>query len=449
MTAARFDFLVIGGGSGGLAAARRAAKHGARVVLVEADKLGGTCVNRGCIPKKILYNAAGIAEAALDAETYGFTPLTPRFDWERFVASREAYIERLNGMYARNLEVDGVTHVQGRGKLLGGGQAQVGDQVFEAEHILLAPGGRPRFPNISGAELGISSDGFFCLKTQPGRVALVGAGYVAVELAGALAALGSDVTLLLRGERALRQFDPLISEALLEEMVAQGINIVSGFVPEVLTTSPQGLLLKGTNAHSEACFDQVIWAIGRVPNVEDLGLKVAGVELTEQNAIVTDDWENTTAKNIYAVGDVTGKKELTPVAIAAGRKLADRLFGGQPEARLDYSNIPTVVFSHPPIGTVGLTEDEATNLHGDNVKCYTTRFVDLYYSLAHRKVRTVMKVVTVGAQERIAGIHVLGRSADELIQGFSVAVQMGATKADLDRTVAIHPTAAEELVTLR
>jgi glutathione reductase (NADPH) len=280
-------------------------------------------------------------------------------------------------------------------------------------------------------------------------VAVVGAGYIAVELAGILNSLGSDVTLIVRGERPLRSFDVLVGEALFDELSQSGISVVTGFVPQRLDTVDDDLRLWGENNHSLQGFDQVIWAIGREPSTGGFGLEAEGVKTHDGGHIIVDEWEQTSAEGVYAVGDVTGKRDLTPVAIAAGRKLADRIFGGDADAKLSYENIPTVVFSHPPIGTVGLTEDQAIEAYGDAVKCYTTRFVDMYYSLARRKVRTVMKVVTVGVHEKVVGIHAFGRSADELIQGFAVAVQMGATKADLDRTVAIHPTAAEELVTIR
>lgn len=448
MVSEAFDFLVLGGGSGGMAAARRAAKYGARVALIEAGRLGGTCVNRGCVPKKIFYNAAHLAASMHDAEGYGYSPIEFQFDWGRFKEARDAAVARLNGIYERNLGGDDVTLIRGWGCLLGEGRVRVGERIIEAEHLLLAPGGRPKLPNIVGAELGITSDDFFELKEQPARVALVGAGYVAVELAGTLHGLGSEVTLALRGDRPLRSFDSLVSEALSAELRESGISLATDFVPEKVERSGNDLLLFGNGGRCLGGFDQVIWAIGREPATSDLGLDVAGVTTSDSGTIIVDEWEQTSAPRIYAVGDVTGKKELTPVAIAAGRKLADRVFGGQSEAKLDYADIPTVVFSHPPIGTVGLTEEEARAIHGEAVKCYTSRFVDMYYSLARRKVRTVMKVVTVGKEEKILGIHVFGRSADELIQGFAVAVRMGATKADLDRTVAIHPTAAEELVTI-
>ncbi len=449
MSVEEFDLVVIGGGSGGLAAARRAASHGAKVALIEGAELGGTCVNRGCIPKKMFWNAAQIAEAAHDAESYGFSPMTPQFDWARFRVAREASLRRLNAIYERNLGVDGVTWVSGWGQLIGNHQIKVDDNIYSAGHIIVAPGGKPRFPQIPGADLGISSDGFFELTNQPRRAAIVGAGYIAVELAGVLAALGTDTTLIVRKERPLRQFDDMLGKALSEELSAQGVSLVTNFVPQALEQHDSGLCLKGENDHVQEGFDAVIWAIGRSPNLDGLGLEKEGVQLNERGYIETDEWEQTSTRNIYALGDVSGKKELTPVAIAAGRKLSDRLFGGKKDSKLDYSNVPTVVFSHPPMGTVGLTEEEAREEFGDAVKCYRSSFVDSYYSLARRKVRTHMKVVTVGPQERVVGIHVIGRSADELIQGFAVALRMGATKADLDRTVAIHPTAAEELVTLR
>ncbi len=449
MSSNHFDLLVIGGGSGGMAAARRAAKYGARVALIEAGKLGGTCVNRGCVPKKMFWNAAQLADAMHDAQSYGFAPVSPQFLWAKFKEGRDAAVLRLNGIYERNLDLDGVTFLAGFAELLGEHRVKVGDTTYSCEHLLLAPGGRPRIPKIEGASLGLTSDDFFELEEQPESVAIVGGGYIAVELAGVLVGLGTKVTLVMRGERPLRSFETMVADALLEELAAHGVNVVTGFSPQKLTQSEQGLCLFSKSGHCESGFEKLIWAVGREPRVEQLGLDVQGVQLNQGGYIIADEWEQTTAERVYALGDVTGKLELTPVAIAAGRKLADRIFGGQPDARLDYRNVPTVIFSHPPIGTVGLSEDEARDEYGDAVKCYTTRFVDMYYSLARRKVRTVMKVVCVGAQEKIVGIHVFGRSADELIQGFAVALQMGATKADLDRTVAIHPTAAEELVTLK
>ncbi len=455
MTETVYDYLVLGGGSGGLASARRAAKHGAKVALVEAAQLGGTCVNVGCVPKKIMFNAAFVADTLRDAESYGFQSIDPVFAWERFKARRDAYIEKLRGIYTRNLDLDDVELIRGRGTLVGPRKVEVqleGGQkrMLRARHLLVATGGRPKLPEIVGVELGETSDDFFSWQNCPARVAIVGAGYIAVELAGVLRSLGVDVTLLLRGQRLLRPFEATLSDVLLEEMSAQGINIVTGFVPHRVERQDDGLMLCAEGGHFETGFDRLLWAIGRSPQTKKLGLEEQGIECDAQGFIETDDGQQTSAEGVYAVGDVTGKIELTPVAIAAGRKLADRLFGGEKEAKLDYTDVPTVVFSHPPLGTVGLTEEEASRKYGHgSVKCYVTRFTDMYSGLAKRRATTTMKVIAVGEKERIVGIHMIGRAVDEIIQGFAVALRMGATKSDLDRTVAIHPTSAEELVTLR
>ncbi len=449
-----YDYVVIGGGSGGLASARRAASHGARVALVEGARLGGTCVNVGCIPKKITYNAAFIAETLRDAAGYGFSPVTPELDYARFKAARDATIERLNGIYERNLLKDGVTLVRGLGRLDGDAvsvhTADGEELVLRAPHVLLATGGRPSLPEIPGASLGETSDDFFGWTELPRAVCVVGAGYIGAEIVGSLATLGVRVSWVYRAELPLRGFDRDVAERLAEAMEKGGVAILSGATPVALERSEAGLSLcvSGARASTLGPFERLIWATGREANTESLGLEAAGVRL-ERGFVWTDEWQNTSRSGVYAVGDVTARLALTPVAIAAGRRLADRLFGGQEDARLDYENVPTVVFSHPPIGRVGLTEEEARQAFGDAVRVYTSRFTDTYFTVGARRVPTFMKLVTAGPNERVVGIHVIGRSADELIQGFSVAVRMGATKADFDRTVAIHPTAAEELVTMR
>jgi glutathione reductase (NADPH) len=300
-------------------------------------------------------------------------------------------------------------------------------------------------------ELGITSDGFFELETLPRRVAVVGAGYIAVELGGVFRALGADVTVLLRNEKFLRRFDATLRETLMEEMTNSGIAIVACVRLASLEKDADGTLaLCSDDGERHAGYDCVLWAIGRTPNTDALDIEKCGVKLDEQGHVVVDPFQNTTVERVYAVGDVTGRWQLTPVAIAAGRRLADRLFSGEADARLVYENIATVVFSHPPIGTVGMTEDEAHERYGQSgVKIYSTRFTNLYHAVTERKTVTAVKLVCVGPQQKIVGIHVIGIGADELIQGFAVALGMGATKADFDRTVAIHPTAAEELVTLR
>ena len=446
----KLDYLVIGGGSGGLASARRAAAHGAKTALVEPKALGGTCVNVGCVPKKVMWNAASVAEALHDAKDYGFSITREGFDWGHVKRARDAYIERLNGIYARNLEVDEVTRIEGYARFVGDRAVMVGDRRFEAEHVLIATGGRPKVPNVVGAEHGITSDGFFELETQPKHVVVVGAGYIAVELAGVFCALGSEVTLLLRREQFLRTFDAMLRETLMEEMAKAGVNIMPCVdLEEVIREEDGTLCLAGRDKQRFTGFDCLLWAVGREPNTDRLDLESTRVTLDSQGNVVVDDMQQTTADGVYAVGDVTGKWQLTPVAIAAGRRLADRLFGGQADAKLDYENIPSVVFSHPPIGTVGLTEGEAHERFGQSVKVYSTRFTNMYHALTSRRTATAMKLVTVGPKEKVVGVHVIGIGADEMIQGFAVAVRMGATKADFDRTVAIHPTASEELVTLR
>jgi glutathione reductase (NADPH) len=436
-----FDYLVIGGGSGGLASARRAARYGKTTAVIEAGRLGGTCVNVGCVPKKVMWNAASLAEQMDDAQAYGFDVENRGLDWSALKKKRDAYVARLNGIYRRNLELDGVTEISGRARFVEPHVVEVGEARYRAEHILIATGGRPRVPGVPGAELGITSDGFFELEERPQRVAIVGSGYIAVEIAGVFQSLGSRVTMLTRSEFPLRVFDSMLREELADHLVSHGVSINSfGDIRSVERGEDGGIALTSTSGRRVGGFDCLLWATGRDPNVDELGLDAAGVQTGENGAITVDAYQNTNIDGVYALGDVTGKWELTPVAIAAGRKLADRLFGQQPEARLDYENIPTVVFSHPPIGTVGLTEDEANERWGhDAVKCYATRFVNLYYAMAEEKPHTAMKVVCAGAKEKVVGIHVIGLGADEMIQGFAVAVKMGATKADLDRTVAIHP----------
>ncbi len=444
-----YDYLVIGAGSGGLASARRAARHGAKVALVAGGPLGGTCVNAGCVPKKIMWNAAECAEWLADAADYGFVVEAPRFDWLKLKQARDAYIERLNAIYARNVQLDGIELVAGRGRFVAANAVEVGERRLDAKAVLIATGGRPSVPAVPGAELGFTSDQFFELTARPESVAVVGGGYIAVELAGVLAALGSDVTLLLRGERLLNGFDEMLSATLASEMSASGINLIAAQQLLSVTREVNGTLtLAAGHGKRHSGFDALLWATGRMPNTAGLGLETAGVELGLNGEVCVDAFQNTNVAGVHAVGDVTGKLQLTPVAIAAGRRLADRLFGGAPDAHLDYENVPSVVFSHPPIGSVGLTEVEAREQYGDEVKVYTTRFTNMRFGVTSRKPKTAMKLVCVGPTEKVVGLHTIGAGSDELLQGFAVAIKLGATKADFDRTVAIHPTAAEELVTL-
>ena len=445
----QFDLIVIGGGSGGLACAQRAADHGARVALVEPGPLGGTCVNVGCVPKKIMYYAAGLAEGLRDAPDYGFRLAVDGHDWQVLKAARDAFVRRLNGIYAGNLERRGITHLKAMARFDDAHTVVAGDQPLTARHVVIATGGQPGIPPVPGAELGITSDGFFALEHRPASIAIVGSGYVAVELAGIFQALGTKVTLVIRHDRVLRSFEAMLSDALMEQMRQDGIEIVGHAVPASLRRVSDDLELTTADGRVLGPFACVLWAVGRQPAVAGLSLERAGVRQSDGGYVVTDRLQGTSAERVYAIGDVTGRVALTPVAIAAGRRLADRLFGGQAGRHLDYDMIPTVIFSHPPIGTVGMSEAAARDVHGDAVRCYTSRFTPMYRALTAHKRRAAMKLVTVGPEERIVGLHVIGDGADEMLQGFAVALKMGATKRDFDDTVAIHPTSAEEFVTMR
>ncbi len=444
-----FDLLVLGGGSGGMATAVRAAKHGARCAIIEQSALGGTCVNVGCVPKKVMWNGAHLAENLRDAKDYGFSYQNLQFDWTALVTSRENYITRLNGLYEKRLQDMGIDWIKGHGAFVDKKILSVNDTHYSGKNILLACGGKPRYPDIPGAALGISSDGFFELKTQPKRVAVVGAGYIAVEIAGVLHNLGTETHLVLRHNTALRSFDTILSEELMGAMQAQGVTCHTNSIPKSLTKTPAGLNLCLKNGQTLTGFDEVIWAIGRYPVTADLHLEKTGIAADAQGFIPVDSHQKTTVDGIYAVGDVTGHAQLTPVAIAAGRRLAERLFNQQSNNALDHTNIPTVIFSHPTIGTVGLSEQEAIAQHGQtNIKIYTSAFKPMFNAFTRHSGRTAMKLVVLGPEEKILGCHIIGLGADEMLQGFAVAIKMGATKADFDNTIAIHPTSAEELVTM-
>jgi len=447
----QFDLVVIGGGSGGLAAAQRAAEYGARVVLIEPGRLGGTCVNVGCVPKKIMWNGAELGSALHDAREYGFHIDELGHDWRSLKHKRDAYVRRLNDIYAANLEKRRVELVRERAAFVDGRSVSAGGRTLSAPHIVIATGGRPEIPRLRGAELGITSDGFFELEALPRRVVVAGGGYIAVELSGIFAGLGAQTTLALRGPAPLRTFDPMIGQASLAMLREAGVTVVTDIAPGFIARDADGGLIPTfADGRSIGPFDCLLWAIGRVASVDELGLERAGVRLDADGFVATDMYQATSAAGIYAVGDVTGRAQLTPVAIAAGRRLADRLFGGQAGRHLDYDNIPTVIFGRPPIGTVGLTEPAARERYGhDAVKVFQSSFVPLYNAVTEAKPRTEMKLVTVGAEQRIVGLHVVGPGADEMLQGFAVALRMGATKRDFDDTVAIHPTSAEELVTMR
>jgi glutathione reductase (NADPH) len=391
-----------------------------------------------------------IGHALHDAAGYGFDVALGMQDWTLLKRRRDEYVAQLNEIYERNLAKRRVDLLRGHARLLSAQSVQVGEQQLTAGAVVLANGGQPIVPHLPGAMLGMTSDGFFALSERPRAVAVVGAGHIGAELAGIFAALGSDTTIVMRHERILRHMDAMLGDALMESMRSDGIELVFDAVPKALTRDTAGLLqLAVQDGRVLGPFDALIWAIGRAPLTRDLGVDKLGVVLDPYGQVLVDAYQRTNLEHLYAIGDVTQHAGFTPVAIAAGRRLSDRLFGGQSERKLDYSNIPQVVFSHPPIGTVGLSEADARAQYGEQVTVFKSSFLPMYHALTERKPRAHMKLVTVGPEQRIVGIHAIGAGADELLQGFAVAVHMGATKRDFDDTVAIHPTSAEEFVTMR
>ncbi|KAL4805211.1 hypothetical protein BDV18DRAFT_142165 [Aspergillus unguis] len=464
----QYDYIVLGGGSGGSGSGRRAAGwYGAKTLIVESGRSGGTCVNVGCVPKKMTWNFASITESIEAGRHYGYDlPHNVDVNYTHFKKLRDSTIERLNGIYERNWGREGIDLVHGRARFVEPKTIEVTQDGtttrYTAPHILIATGGRPSIPDIKGAEHGITSDGFFEIEELPPKLAVVGAGYIAIELAGVMGTVGVDTNLFIRGETFLRKFDPMIQKTMTERYEAAGIKVHKkhpGIKEVQLLREGKGkdkLLKLIMNDGSEMEVNELLWAIGRVPEVEDLHLEVPGLKQDPKGHIIVDEYQNSSVDGIYAIGDVTGQAELTPVAIAAGRQLGNRLFGPpeHKDAKLSYENIPTVVFSHPEVGTVGLTEPEARERFGDeNVKVYHTRFSAMYYDVfppeEKKKNPTEFKLVVAGPEEKVVGLHILGLGVGEMLQGFGVAVKMGATKKDFDSCVAIHPTSAEELVTLR
>jgi len=445
----QYDLLVIGAGSGGLSVAERAASYGAKCAVIESGRLGGTCVNVGCVPKKIMWYGAEMAMYLANAKGYGFDVEQKGFDWQTLVDHREQYISGINDWYDGYLGDAGIDVIRGTAVFHDKNTLSVAGALYSAKHIVIAPGGFPTVPDVPGAELGLTSDGLLQLKRLPHKVAIVGSGFIAAEVAGVLRALGSDVTLIVRGDSILRHYDNMLQTALTREMEHSGIRVMAQVSVKSLAKSDHGKFVHLSNNAPINNVDEVIWAIGRTPNTAALRLDAAGITCNNKGFIDTDEFQNTEISGIYAIGDVTGRVPLTPVAIAAGRRLADRLFDQQVERKLSYDLIPNVIFSHPPIGVVGLTEAQARSTYGDDVKVYCTEFTPMKYAFTQNQVRTAMKLVTIGAQEKIVGCHLIGDGVEEMLQGFAVAIRMGATKKDFDDTVAIHPTSAEELVTMR
>lgn len=446
-----YDIVAIGGGSGGIAAMNRAGEHGAKAAVIEGNHLGGTCVNMGCVPKKIMWYGANIAEAIHHyGPEYGFTAENVTFDYATLKKNRDAYIERSRNSYGGSFKRNHVELIEGYAKFVDAHTLEVNSQLITADRIVIATGGRPLVPDVPGKELGVVSDDVFEWEQLPASVAVLGAGYIAVELAGVLHNLGVKTDLFVRKEGPLRSFEPYIVQALVEEMDKTGLQLHTHKVPSRLDQLENGQIQITFEDGSTHTAEQVIWAIGRKPNIDQLNLEAAGVELTSDGYIAVNEYQETNVDGIYALGDVTGKIELTPVAIKTGRLLSERLFNGKTNAKMDFTMVPTVIFSHPAIGTVGLTEPEAIKEYGqENIKVYTSAFTSMYTAMdSHRQVAK-FKLVTAGPEETIIGLHGIGYGVDEMIQGFAVAMKMGATKEQFDAVVAIHPTGAEEFVTMR
>jgi glutathione reductase (NADPH) len=439
-----YDMIAIGAGSGGLSAVERASEYGKKCAVVEVNLVGGTCVNVGCVPKKVMWFAANAAQTIKNSNGFGFDISINDFSWTKLKDGRENYINGINEWYDGYLEKLGIDYFHGFGKLIDKNTISVNGENLTADTIVLSPGGEPSVPKIEGAKYGITSDGFFELNKLPKRVAVVGGGYIGVELAGVLNSLGSEVSLFVRSQKLLNGFDELIQSSLENDYREHGIKIEFGTSIDKISKDKT----LHTNKGDFSGYEQIIWTVGRDPLTQHLGLENAGVKTDQRGFILTNKFQKTNIGNIYALGDATGRAPLTPVAIAAGRRLSDRLYNNMKNRRLSYENIPTVVFTHPPIGTIGMTEEEARKKF-KNVKVYQSQFTPMADALSDHKTTTALKLVCVNNNEKVVGCHIMGHGADEMLQGFAVAIKMGATKKQFDDTVAIHPTSAEELVTMR
>ena len=439
-----YDMIAIGAGSGGLSAVERASEYGKKCAVVEVNLVGGTCVNVGCVPKKVMWFAANASQIIKNSNGFGFDISINDFSWTKLKDGRENYINGINEWYDGYLEKLGIDYFHGFGKLIDKNTISVNGENLTADTIILSPGGEPSVPKIEGAKYGITSDGFFELNKLPKRVAVVGGGYIGVELAGVLNSLGSEVSLFVRSQKLLNGFDELIQSSLENDYREHGIKIEFGTSIDKISKDKT----LHTNKGDFSGYEQIIWTVGRDPLTQHLGLENAGVKTDQRGFILTNKFQKTNIGNIYALGDATGRAPLTPVAIAAGRRLSDRLYNNMKNRRLSYENIPTVVFTHPPIGTIGMTEEEARKKF-KNVKVYQSQFTPMADALSDHKTTTALKLVCVNNNEKVVGCHIMGHGADEMLQGFAVAIKMGATKKQFDDTVAIHPTSAEELVTMR
>ena len=442
-----FDLLTIGAGSGGVAGSRRAAVYGARVGICEDDRVGGTCVIRGCIPKKLLVYGAHVAEEMADAAGFGWTIPTPSFSWSNLIAAKDREIDRLNGIYLGLLAGAGAELIEGRGRIVAPHTVEIGDRTVTAQRILVATGSHAVLPPTPGIEYAITSNEALTLAELPKRIVIVGGGYIAVEFAGIFNALGSDVTLVVRGDAVLKGFDADVRSHLTDELVRSGVTVVAGAVVDRIEKVDRRLRAHLHNSAAMLNADQILYAVGRAPNTDGLGLREAGVHLGPLNAIVVDEWSRTNVDHIYAVGDVTNRMNLTPAAIAEARAFAETAFNDNP-TRFDPSRTPTAVFSMPPVATVGLTEMQA-RAEERTIDVYHSRFRPLKHTLSGSKTRVMMKLIVDRPSDVVLGCHMVGADAAEIMQGLAIALEGGATKAQFDRTVGIHPSSGEEFVTMR
>jgi glutathione reductase (NADPH) len=442
-----FDLFTIGGGSGGVRASRFAAQYGARVAIAESGRFGGTCVNVGCIPKKLFSYAAHFRDDLEDARGYGWSVGEPAFDWPKLVAGKDKEVARLNAVYERLLATAGAEILRGRAVIADPHTVEVAGRRWSAEHILVATGSRPQVPDIPGKSLALTSDDIFRLERLPPRAIVVGGGYIAVEFASIFNGLGVRTTLAYRRHRLLREFDAELGTRLGEEIQKKGVMLHFGAEPVAIERQPDGTLevTYGDGQHARA--ELVLFATGRVPNSKGLGLEAAGVKLGPVGEVLVDAYSRSSVESIHAIGDVTNRINLTPVATAEGGALAKTLFGGEP-TEPDHENVPTAVFANPNLATVGLSEEQARERHGA-IEIYKTSFRSLKHALTAGEEKIFMKLVVEAASSRVLGAHMIGPEAGEIIQGIAIAVKLGATKAQFDATLGIHPTAAEEFVTLR
>ena len=443
----QYDLVVIGGGSGGVRAARIAAGYGAKVAICEEYRYGGTCVIRGCVPKKMMVYAASFHEEFIDSAAYGWNADIGGFDWATLINNKDKEIDRLNNVYETLLGNAGVDILHGRGVIVDANTVQVGERILNTDTILIATGGTPSIPNTTGAELGITSNQIFHLEQQPKSAVVVGGGYIALEFAGILNGLGTDTTLVYRGPQILRGFDQQVRDHLAAEIIKKGINLqLNNNIESISLTADQRKQVQFSDG-TQKIVDEVLYATGRTPNTESLGLSQVGVKLGARQEIIVNDESRTSVENIFAVGDVTDRIALTPVATMEGHAFADSQFGNNPRIG-DHSNVPSAVFSQPPVATVGLSEEEARAQY-QNVDTYSSNFRILKHTLTQNDERTLMKLVVDADSDKVIGAHIVGHDAAEIMQGIAIAIKAGAKKADFDATVGIHPSSAEEFCTMR